>query len=67
MSCNQFTMDLNGNKLNDLSFTFCVVHGTDYMTFCLHFIDKCFNMYTVLNIMFVYVLRVVGWCFSFLF
>ena len=27
MSCDQRAMDNNGNKLNELSFTFCVIHG----------------------------------------
>ena len=49
VSCDLFTMDHNGNKMNDLLVTFCVIYGTDYMIFCLYFIDKCFNMYTDLH------------------
>ena len=43
MSCDQSKMDHNGNKLNEFSFTFCVIHGSDYMTFCFHFMDLCFT------------------------
>ena len=43
VSCDQFTLGHNGNKLNDLSFPFCVIHDTDYMTFCLRFMDICFT------------------------
>ena len=52
MSCDQCTMDHNGNKLNDCSFTFCVIHGTDYMTFCSHFmayvLHVCFKHLCIL-------------------
>ena len=54
MSCDQCTMDHNGNELNDLSFTFCVIHGTDYVTFCFLFYGHMFYMY-VLNICAFYV------------
>ena len=43
MSCDQSTMDHNGNKLNEFLFTFCVIHGSDYMTFCVHFMNLCFT------------------------
>ena len=45
MSCDRCTMDHNGNKLNDFSFTFYVIHGTDSVTFCSHFMDICFTFY----------------------
>ena len=54
MACDQCTMDHNGNKLNGFSFTFCVIHGTDYVTFRSHFMDTCFTM-DVLNICTFYV------------
>ena len=51
MSCNQCTMDHNGNKLNDFSFTFCVIHGADNVTFCLHFMGMFYmtGLYDVLT------------------
>ena len=55
MSCDQCTMDHNGNKLNDCSFTFCVIHGTDYVVFCSHFIDICFTCMIQTFVHFMYV------------
>ena len=57
MSCDQSTMDHNVNELNEFSLAFCLIRGSDYMIFCMHFIwtlNICaFYVYVMCYVIFI--------------